>query len=245
MVDAPDDRPIRRRYEDEGDDRPRRRRSRYDADDRPRSGNRALWIVLGVVGGLVVLGCGGCVGLIVWMERATADFSGPWAAHAVTDESGVAAATASFPQPPVSGVLDDPANNGSGSMVSFHNLDQGASVKDATFVLGHVDYPAGTANPLDKGYLTIRDQLADEFVSNPLTGTPKPRSESATTVNGYPAKEARYGDDDGNYVLRVVHVTDRPRGGPVRLVVALAGGNNLSAADRDKFLQSVAVGKGR
>lgn len=243
------ERPGRRDEFDDDEDRPRprRKRSRYDADDRPRSGGggKVLAWVVGIFAAVMLLGCGGCVGLLVWIEHAKVSFSGPWADHSDTDAAGAVTATASFPKPPVSGTLDDVANGGTGSMQSYHHLDQGDSMKDATFLVGHVDYPPGTANPLDKGYLPIRDQLAGEFVSNPLTGTPRPRSETKTTANGYPAKEATYADDDGNYVLRVIHVTDRPRTATVRLVVVLAGGNNLSAADRDKFLQSVRIAKGK
>lgn len=222
---------------------PRRRRPRYDADDRPRSGNKVLWIVLGVIGGLLFLACAGCVGFLYYAGTAKVTFSGPWADQGV-GPGDTPAVTASFPKPAVSEPLNDLAGGGVGSLVAYSNMDQDDSVKDAVVAVGYVEYPAGTANPLDKGYLPLREVLSERFVESPI-GRPVVKKESATTVNGYPAKEAVYADMDGNFVLRVVHVNDRPRNAPVRLVVVLAGGSGLKDADREKFLQSVKIGKGR
>ena len=235
---------------------PPRRRARdrddtdEDEDDRPRRRSRAdtskkaLWVLLAVGGGLLGLGCLGCLGFLVYVNKAKVTFDGPWADHAVGPPGRGAAATASFPKPPVSDALADYANGGTGALVSFSQMDHEDSLIDAVFALGYVEYPPGTANPLDRGYLPIREQLSERFVANPLA-RPKIKRESPTTAYGYPAKEVEYSTDDGGFVIRVVHVTDRPRTEPVRLVVVLVGGTGVRPADRDKFLQSVRVGRGK
>ena len=238
-TDDRDDNDPRRR--DDDDDRPRRRRSRDD--DRPKSGGKGLLIVLGVVGGLLLLVCGGCVGFIVYVNKAKVTFDGPWSDQSVGPDTGVAV-TASFPKPGISEPLFDLAGGGNGSMIAYSNMDQDDSVKDAAFAIGYVDYPAGTANPLDKGYLALREQISERFVANPLM-KPVIKKESSTTVNGYPAKEVEYAEDDGSFTLRVIHVNDRPKSAAPRLGVVLAGGTAMKDADKQKFLQSVKIGKGK
>jgi len=192
-----------------------------------------------------VLPCLGCIGFGIYVDKAKQSFSGAWSDHAVVSlDGGAAPVTASFPIAPISGGLNDPANGGTGETLSFSNMDQNDSIKDATFLIGYVDYPAGTANPLDKGYLTIRGEIADQHLFNPLV-PPHVVSETPTTVGGYPAKEARYAKDDGDFTLRIIHVNDRPKNGPARLVVALAGGTGMKEEDKQKFLNSVKIGKGK
>jgi hypothetical protein len=231
-------RPLDDREDD--DDQPRRRRSR---DDRPKSGGKGLLIVLGVVGGLLLLVCGGCVGFIVYVNKAKVTFDGPWSDQSVGPDEGTAV-SASFPKAAISEPLIDIVGGGNGSMIAYSNMDQDDSVKDAVFAVGYVDYPAGTANPLDKGYLALRELIAERFVANPLL-KPVIRKESSTTVNGYPAKEVEYAEDDGRFTLRVIHVNDRPRTAAPRLVVVLAGGTGMKDPDKQKFLQSVKIGKGK
>lgn len=235
------ERPFDRR--DDDDDRPRRRRSRSDADDRPRSGSKVVGIVLAVLILVLLLVCGGCVGFLIYLGTAKESFDGPWSDQNVSSQD-VAIVTASFPRTGISESLNDPAGGGTGTMIAYSNMDQGNSVKDAVFMIGHVDYPAGTANPLDKGYLPIRQEVAERFVSNPLT-KPVIKKESTTTVNGYPAKEVEYADDDGGFTLRVIHQNDRPKGSAQRLIVVLAGGTAMKDPDKQKFLQSVRIGKGK
>jgi hypothetical protein len=234
------DRPSSRRraaYDD--DDRPRRR-SRYDADDRPaKKGNTVLWVVLSLVGVFVVLPCVGCVGFVIYVNTAKETFDGSWTDQSVAAGGGPAV-TASFPKSPVSRALMDAVNNGNGTALGYSNMDQGGSIKDAIFVIGYVDYPAGTANPLDRGYLAVRKQMEEAYMDNPLV-PPTVASERGTTVGGYPAKEATYSDEDGSYTLRVIHVNDRPPGQPARLVVVAAGGTGMKDEDKQKFLNSVKI----
>jgi hypothetical protein len=228
--------------------RTRRRDDEDGADDRPRRRSRAAksrrWpvVLVAVFGGLFALVCVCCMGLIVYMNTARVSFDGPWAEHAVGPPGGDRAASASFPKPPISDGLSDDANRGTGTLISYSQMDQASSIDDAVFALGYVEYPPGTPNPLERGYLPIREQLSERFVTNHLM-KPKVKRESSTPAYGYPAKEVEYSDDDGSFVVRLVHVTGRPRAEPVRLVVVLIGGSNLRPADRVKFLESVRIGK--
>ena len=81
--------------------------------------------------------------------------------------------------------------------------------------------------------------------STGVTTSSEITGESPTTLYGYPAKEAKYSEDDGGFVLRVIHVNDRPRNSPARLVVILTGGTGMKDADKQKFLDSVKIGKGK
>jgi hypothetical protein len=237
MTDEPDDRSDR----DDFDDRPRRTRSRYEPPPRKNRGNAVLWIVLSLVGVFVVLPCVGCVGFVVWGMTAKQSFDGPWADFSVTGSDGGVAVSASFPKPPVARSLSDTPQGGSGSALGFHNMDNADSLMDAIFVVGCVDYPAGTPNPLARGYLELRQQIEGAYMDNPLV-PPTVETEIDTKVAGYPAKEATYSEADGRYTVRVIHVNDRPPGAPVRLVVVACGGTNLKDDDKQKFLNSVTIG---
>ncbi len=231
----------------DAEERRPRSRSRDDDFDRPRKkkSNALLYIILGLVAVFVVLPCVGCIGFGIYVDKAKQSFGGTWTDHPVISlDGGAAPVTASFPIAPVSGSLNDAGNSGTGATLCFSNMDQNDSIKDATFLIGYVDYPAGTTNPLDKCYLTIRSEIAEQHLYNPLV-PPHVVSETPTTVGGYPAKEARYAKDDGDFVLRVIHVNDRPKSGPARLVVVLAGGTGMKEEDKQKFLSSVKIGKGK
>lgn len=249
-ADDDDDRPRGRsryaRNEDDRDDRPpprSRSRSRSYDDPPPKKGNAVLWVILILVGVFVVLPCVSCVGFIIYANTVKETFAGPWSDQSLTPVAGgPPAVTASFPKTPVSRSLTDAANGGSGSTLGYHNMDQGDGLADAIFVIGHVDYPAGTVNPLDRGYLEIRRQVEEGYMDNPLV-PPTVASERSTTVSGYPAKETTYSDEDGRYTLRVIHVNNRPAGQPVRLVVVAAGGTGMKEEDKQKFLNSVKFGK--
>ena len=234
--------------EDRPTDRGRARSRPADDFDRPRrkpKSSRALWITLGIVGALVFLVCGGCIGFAVYVNTAKESFAGSWTDQSVASvDGGVAPVSASFPMLPVSSTLGDSANGGAGTELAFNNMDQNGSMKDAIFLIGYVDYPAGTMNPLEKGYLPIRTALTETHLYNPLM-SPRITGESPTTLYGYPAKEAKYSEDDGGFVLRVIHVNDRPRNSPARLVVILTGGTGTKDADKQKFLDSVKIGKGK
>ncbi len=235
------------------DDRPRERsRSRSRDDDRdfdrprqkPKS-NRLLWIVLITVGVLSLVVCGGCIGLGIYVNKAKAKFESAWVDQSVASfDGGSAPITASFPMPPISTGLNDSANKGTGSAFIFDNVQQQGSLSDAKFLIGFVDYPAGTENPLEKGYLPIRTAVAETHMYNPLAA-PRIASELPVTVGGYTGKEAKYMDEEGAYVLQVIHVNDRPKGSTVRLVVILVGGVGLKDEDKQKFLSSVKIGKGK
>ena len=246
---ARDDAPAPR----DDDDRPRERsRSRGRDDDRdydrprqkPKS-NRLLWIVLITVGVLSLVVCGGCIGFGIYVNKAKATFESAWADHSVASfDGGSAPITASFPMPAISTGLNDSANKGTGSAFIFDNVQQQGSIKDAKFMIGFVDYPAGTENPLEKGYLPIRTAITADHMYNPLAA-PRIASELPVTVGGYPGKEVKYMEEEGGYTLQVIHVDDRPKGGTVRLVVILAGGVGLKDEDKQKFLGSVKIGKGK
>lgn len=59
-------------------------------------------------------------------------------------------------------------------------------------------------------------------------------------VQGYQAKEIEFEAHGVTIVYRLVHMPDRFK---TRIVLLMAGGRNLSAADRTKFLESFRVKK--
>lgn len=235
--DAP---PRRRPRDDDRDDdrRPSRSRSRYDDDPPKKKGNPVLWIILGLVGVFVVLPCVSCIGFMVWANNAQESFNDPWADTAVGSPAVV---TASFPKPPVTKYPNVSGSTG-GEVMGYSNVNDGNKVLDAEFAVGYLDFPAGTRDPLTANYSAIRQAVEQTFMDNPVL-PPKVARETTTTVGGYPAKEAVYTEETGNHVLRVVHLNDRPATAPVRLVVIVSGGPHLKDADKQKFLNSVKIGK--
>jgi hypothetical protein len=235
----------RSRQDDEHHDeeRPRRRRTRMaeNRDDEKKTNRTVFWIV-GII--LVVLGlpCLGCLGFIIYTNTAKVGFNGTWTDHSVNAQEGTPIATASFPAIPVSQSFSDAAGNGFGELVGYDNIVQGNSITDAVVAIGYIDYPDRMANPLDQVYLPIRKQLEELYVDTPL-GKASISNETRLTWTTYPTKEARYSSDDGDYVIRVMHINDRSVKNGTRLVVVVAGGYALKPADRDKFLQSVRIGK--
>lgn len=235
-----DDRPRRRPRDDDDrdDDRPRpRKRSRYD-DDPPKKGSPVGWIILALVGVFVVLPCVSCIGFIVWGNTAKESFNDPWSDTAVGSPGVV---TASFPKPPVTKFPNVTGSTG-GEVMGYSNVNDGNKVLDAEFAVGYLDFPSGTREPLTANYPAIRQAAEQTFMDNPVI-TPQVARETTTTVSGYPAKETVYNDDTGNQVLRVVHLNDRPPGQTVRLVIIFAGGPHMNDADKQKFLNSVRIGK--
>lgn len=240
------------REDSPGDERPSERsrsNSRLDDGfDRPRpqrKSNALLWIILALVGLFVVLPCLCCIGFFVYFDNAKADFPATWTDHSMTaTDRTPSPITAAFPIPPVTKFLRDPENDGTGSTLSVNNIQQNGALTDAMFLIGYVDYPTDMANPLDKAYVSIRNAITAQHLYNPLI-EPQVASESSTTVGGYPAKEAVYVKEHGHFILRIIHVNDRPRGSTVRLVVILAGGTGMKDADKQKFLDSVKIGKGK
>ncbi len=229
-----------------GGDRPRRgydddrhRRRRYDDDPPKKKGNAALWIILTLLGVFVVLPCAGCIGFFAWVGTAKESFNDPWADNSVGGSPPAVAA--SFPRPPVSKFLNVTGSTG-GEVVGYSNVNDGNKLLDVEFGVGYLDFPPGTRDPLTTHYPAIRQEVERLFMDNPVV-TPKVTRETTTTVNGYPTKEAVYTEETGDHVLQVVHLNDRPAGQPTRLVVVIVGGPHIKPDDKQKFLNSVKIGK--
>jgi hypothetical protein len=242
--DDRDDRPARRRAQDDDrdDDRPpRQRRSRsrspYDADDRPaKKGNTVLWVVLALVGVFVVLPCVGCIGFVVWGMNARQSFDGPWADHAAGTPPQV---TASFPKPPKSKFVSVAGSTG-GELMGFDNQNDADNPLEAVFAVGYFDFPAAGGDPLTTHFPAIRQALEEVFAVAPFIAADID-TDTRTSQSGFPTREAVYSKEDGRHTLRIVHLTNRPPGQPVRLVVVIAGGVNLKDEDKQKFLNSVRI----
>jgi nitrate reductase NapE component len=227
-------------YDDDDDyDRPQRRRER----PAKKSSNKVLWIILAVVVAPIVLCFVGCMGFGVWATVRKASLTDAWTDHTISDDADRPVATASFPGQPLPDIITIATPQGDGPIEYYRHDEQQDSILEATVAIGFIDLPAGTKNPLDTAYRAIRDQMAEQYMDNVFGLTMRPKSESSTVVDGFPAKESIYNDDNGNFIIRVVHINNRPANSKVRLVVMIAGGQQMAMADRDKFLQSVRIEK--
>jgi DNA-directed RNA polymerase subunit RPC12/RpoP len=214
--------------EDPLDDRPRRQRSRFDDDDRPRRRsrreqaaprNRGLFVVLGLLGlvGLVCLGCGGWG---AYKFAAPIDYSGPWVTQPLPDRS----CAMDFPRKPKTEDLSDPPSGVAGTK---YLLDE-VWPPDAAFAFGHIDAPVNTPGLFEDAYQAELAELKK------ATGAAVVR-ETEITLAGFRCKEAEFASGNSRGVYRLVNVTGLGR---PRLLVIFAGGRNVSAADRDRFLNS-------
>ena len=228
--------------EDEEDELPQRRRSsRANHREKEKKDNRTVFWIVGTV--LVVLGlpCLGCLGFIIYTNTAKVGFTTPWVDQSLNAQDGKTIVMASFPANSVTQSFNDASGNGRGELIGYSHMDQAGSVSDAVTAIACIDYPNAMANPFDQVYLPLRRQMEELYVDTPISkGTIS--TETRLTHQQYPAKEARYSDDDGAYVVRVIHVNDRSMKTGTRLVVVVAGGMGLKPADRDRFPQSVRIG---
>jgi hypothetical protein len=228
-----DDRPRRREYEDDRyDDRPRRSRDRYDEYDdrprrrpeRPRSGG-GVWLVLGILGGVMLLGCLGCGGWLVYAFTAPVSYPDPWVTQPLADDPGT---SMQFPRTPASERLGDTISGDVGTKYSLIE----SPPKDAGFAFGYVDFPFDEPGQFDKVYRLEVAEVASSSGGRLV-------QETTTTVAGYPCKEAKLnfgGNSHGTY--RLIHLNDRPQ---PRMLIVFVGGRNISDADQKKFLDSLKV----
>ena len=218
---TPPEPPTRRRYraDDEDDDRRPSRRRR----PAPKSGGRGTWLVLGILGGVLALGCLGCGGWGVWSFTAPIDYSAPWVTQSTPDGT----CSIQFPRTPRSESVGDALGGTTGTKWSLIETWP----PDAGFAFGYIDFPFDQPGLFDEAW---RLELAELTRG---TGASVKR-ETTTTVAGHPCKEAELtvGGSRGTY--RLINLTGRPR---PRLLVVFVGGRNVSDADQKKFLDSLRV----
>lgn len=222
--DEPDDRPKRRRAyddDDEDDDRPKKKKKK-----RPRPmgrGTRQL-LVAAVIGGGILLCCLGCFGWGAFQFFGPMDYSRPWVSVANPDNSF----SAQFPRSPDS---DTDPNEVIGGQGKTYTLAEDG-VKDAAFVFASLD---DSHLSFDDAYRAEVDNIMMEVKSDGA----KLKEERAITVAGCPGKEAVIVAGPTKVVFRLI---DASQGGRRRYLIVMAGGRNVSDADRNKFLDSLKRG---
>jgi hypothetical protein len=222
--DRDDDRPRRRSpsWEDDDEyDRPRRTRRR----ERPvrKSGGGVGW-VLGIIGGVLLLGCLGCGGWLVYTFTSPISYPDPWVTQSIPDGT----CSVQFPRSPQSESLSD---SFAGTVGTKYSVIE-AVPKDAGFAFGYIDYPTDQPGLFDEAY---RLEMAEITRASGATV----KRETTTIVAGYPCKEAELsfgGNSRGTYRLIDLTATGRPR-----VLVVFVGGRNISDADQKKFLDSLKV----
>lgn len=236
----------RRDDEDEAEDeRPRRqRRSMSEQRTEEKKTNRTVWIVLMILAVVIGLPCLGCIGFVIYTNTAKVGFTAPWVDQSLNGQDGNVIATASFPANPISQSFSDASGNGVGELLGYSHIDQADSISEAITAVAYIDYPSTMPNPLDQVYLPLRKQVEELYIDNPFTKATV-TTETRLTNTQYPTKEARYTKEDGDYVVRVIHLNDISVKTGTRLVVVVAGGVGLKTTDRDKFLQSVRIGNNK
>ena len=216
--EEPAPRRSRRQYDDEVDDRPPRRERRARPPEGMSRGGRQL-MVLGIIGGVLLLVCGGC-GLFGYLTIfAPVDYSGPWVAQSLPDGSY----TMQFPKTPTSETLGGgPFSGASGNKYSVIET----LPKDAAFVFGVID---ADGMSFDTAWQAEIDEIKRQTKAKVTRETP-------INSAGLIGKEAIFSAGGASVTYRLL---DASANGRNRYLVMAAGGRNVSDADRKKFLDSL------
>ncbi len=231
--DEPDARPKRRRAWDDDDDE--------DDDDRPKKkkpvrrerplpmgrGTKQLILAASILGPILLccLGCGGFGAFVIYSPVKYPD---PWVTQALPDGTY----SVQFPKPPDPplfpfGDPDDLDPDGNGDSEYEYTEDP---PKDAVFRFGMIE--AGPSS------FEVTYQMEVQHLR--LMTNAKRMTETSTTVLGRPCKQAEFSSGGGKVVYRLVDVSEPGR---PRFVSLMAGGRNVSDADRNKFLDSLRQGR--
>ena len=223
---------------DDGDDepRPRRRSSRYDDDDfddRPKRrerrerkpegmsrGGKQL-MTLGIVGGVLLLLCGGC-GVWGWVAfTGPVDYSAKWVTQPLPDNSY----SMDFPRSPK--VVSKP-NPFEGDGGTAYMLEEDG-LTDAAFLFRSIDPAVTSPNLFDELYQEILDGARKEV---------KAKASPHRTIdwNGFKGRETELSVGPARVTCRMIDVSTPTR---PRYLVVMAGGRNVSEADKKKFLDSL------
>lgn len=219
--DYEDRKPRRRRaWEDDEDDDPKPRRTKSRRrEERPQGMSRGgkQLMVLGIVGGTLLLVCGGCVGLGWFWIFAPVNYSNAWVPQTLPDGSY----TVQFPKRPDSEPLGDSFSGTAGTKyLLVEELP-----KDAAFAFGYLDTPG----------LPFDDAWRAEVAEIGRAAGAKAGAERPITSAGCSGKEVDFKAGGVTVTYRLLEVPGR-RG---RYLLVLAGGRNVSDADRKKFLDSL------
>jgi DNA-directed RNA polymerase subunit RPC12/RpoP len=191
------------------DARPRRRRP-------PKRGGRGLLLVLGTVGLLTLLACGGVIGAVAWAGKPrweeyrspTGNFTVELPAKARTDMAEIAA---------------------------DHGPVEPGVTHEGTILIGKLEVYRVMHGDLDPDTRATRtdEALLDELVKN-LRDDPPPAqivSSKDVTVSGYKARELHVRAEGQNALVRIVVTRTR--------WYTLIAGGPLAAADEPRLRQFV------
>lgn len=220
--DEPDPPAGRRRAREGGEgeeDRPRKRKRR----ERPLPMSRGMrqLILFGSIGGGILLCCLGCVGWLGYQIWGPMDYSVGWTTQSLEDGSY----SAQFPRSPKEDTPSGVAIGGRGkTYVVLEKLPN-----DAVFALSVFDDPPQS---FDEAYAAIRSEILDRTQA-------KVSREGAVTAAGCSGQEVDLAAGPTKLTVRLL---DASRNGRRRYLLMMAGGRNVSDADRRKFLDSLKSG---
>lgn len=204
--------------DEDDDDRPRRRRPPKKSSTGP------TLLILGGLGLLVLLVCGGGIGwFVVSLTKSVTFKESDWREHSLFDGGATV-------QVPVT-LTPDPILNPGFGVTAHKDRWEAAGIKDAAFAFGVIDCQANNPITLDEVYSEERDEIVKVVQGRVV-------NERTLTIQGCPAKEFEVAAGNATVVCRYVYLSERNR---KRFFVIMAGGRNMTAADRAKFIESFRI----
>jgi hypothetical protein len=211
--------------EEDEDDRPRPKRKKRPEPPRPVGrGTKQLILVVAILGPILLM-CLGCGGWVAFQLFGPMNYSAPWVNVATPD----GAFAVQFPRSPEQENDTNAVLGGRGpSYVLSEDLPA-----DAVFVFACVD---DSHLGFDDAYRAEIDGIMREVKSEGA----KLQEEKAVTSAGCRGKEAVITSKTAKVVFRFLDASERGRR---RYLIVMAGGRNVSDADRTKFLDSLTRGR--
>lgn len=208
--------------DDEEDDRPLRKKKHRPERPMPMGRGTKQLILTAAIVGPILLMCLGCGGWLAYLIFAPVSYPEPWVAHALPDQSY----SVRFPQVPTTA---DPVGGFGISGTGTKWILEEPGTADSACAFGYID---NAVEPFDQWFQEdVRGIQREIGVS---ASSPK-----AVTAAGLSGKEVEFKVGPTKVVYRLFDASD---GRQKRFILVMAGGRNLSEADRNKFLDSLKRG---
>jgi len=189
----------------------------------PRKKSGGSWLPILIILGILVMCCGGG-GYWVYSEaNEPVKFEdSAWKDYSISDGS----CSAKFPAPPVNEPL-----YGTPGVTGNKQIYNATGLKDAAMLLGYIDYSNPYAGLFERACQLERDEIKSAINGRVVRETP-------IRVQGFEAKEYEFESQGVTIIYRLIHMPGQFK---TRIIMLMAGGRNLSVADRTKFIESFKV----